>query len=224
MPLPPLHRIGLIEVEDLTPPAPPGFLQLRRQRLRARYEDGTESEPFAFDSVERTALDAVVVAPYFRDDSGQIVIYLRSSLRPACAQRPLASRPLPEKDTLGTMWELPAGLLEPEECGAAGLAACGARELEEELGFDIAAEHFFPLGHATFPSGGVIGERHHFFRVAVSPHQRGKPSEDGSVLEQRAQIATLTLHEALALCRSGDLEDGKTEIALRRLAEVSDEL
>jgi ADP-ribose pyrophosphatase len=44
------------------------------------------------------------------------------------------------------------------------------------------------------------------------------------VLEQRAQIATTSLDEALALCRSGEIEDGKTEIALRRLAEVGDAL
>jgi ADP-ribose pyrophosphatase len=216
MPLPPLPPVALEEVEDLSPSQPDGFLRLRRQRLRLTH-DGAPPGAFLYDRVERKALDAVVVAAHYEAD-GQRWVYLRSAIRPPAALRPEALRPLAEKETLGVLWELPAGLVEPDECSAEGLARCAARELEEELGFALAPAVFRPLGPATFPSCGVIGERHHFFEVEVKPAERGTPSEDGSVLEAGAVIAAVTLHEALQLLDAGVIEDGKTEIGLRRLA------
>jgi ADP-ribose pyrophosphatase len=67
---------------------------------------------------------------------------------------------------------------------------------------------------------GAIGERHHFFRVEVSPREQRTPSEDGSVLERRAAIAAVPLPEALQLASEGALEDSKTELGLRRLADA----
>lgn len=147
-------------------------------------------------------------------------MYLRSALRPPAALRPPQCRPLPEKDTLGSLWELPAGLVEADECNVEGLRRCAARELEEELGFDVEPTRFAGLGPATFPSAGVVGERHHFFHVEVVPDRRGRPSEDGSALEAKALVVALPLAEALDLVRGGAIEDGKTEIGLRRLAEI----
>ncbi len=217
MALPPLPRIELVEVDDLSPPGDAGFLRLRRQRFRIRRGDQL-SEPFLYDRVERKALDAVVVAAHYRDEKGQPRVYLRSAIRPPAALRPEALRPLREAPTLGVLWELPAGLVESDECSPEGLQRCAARELEEELGFAIDPARFEGLGPATFPSCGVIGERHHFFAVEVDPSQRGTPSEDGSVLESDAQIVAVTLEEALGHLDAGVIEDGKTEIALRRLA------
>jgi ADP-ribose pyrophosphatase len=219
MPVPPLPRIDLVVVDDLMPPEAAGFLRPWRRRLRVRYADGTESAPFLYDGVDRAALDAVVVAAHYLE-RGERWVYLRSAVRPPAALRPPEACPLPEKPTLGVMWELPAGLVEPTECSREGLRACAARELGEELGFAIAAERFASLGHAVFPSAGVIGERHHFFHVEVDPATRGEPGEDGSVLESRALIAPVPLAEARALLARGDIEDAKTEIGLRRLAEV----
>ncbi len=221
MPLPPLPVVEVDVVEDLSPPQPSGFMRLERRRLRLRYADGTASAAFVHDSVGRAALDAVVIAAHYRDGARRMV-FLRTALRPNARLRPAECRPLPEKPALGTLWELPAGLVEPDECqrGEPGLAACAARELEEELGLTVAAAALDRLGPATFPCAGVIGERHHYFAVEVDPAARRTPGEDGSVLEQRALIAALELGEAIALCRRGDIEDSKTEIALRRLAEL----
>lgn len=219
MPLPPLPEIALGEVEDLSPPGQGnGYLRLRRLLLRAERAGAAPSEPFVYDSVERKALDAVVIAAHFVED-GRRKVYLRSALRPPAYLRPREQRPLPEKPTLGVLWELPAGLVEPGECSPEGLLRCASRELEEELGFAVDPAHFAPLGPASFPSAGVIGERHHYFRVEVDPARRAAPAEDGSVLERDAVIVAVDLEEAVAFCRSGDIEDSKTEIALRRLAE-----
>lgn len=220
MPLPPLPEVEFVLAEDLTPDDGDGFLRLRRRRLKVRRADGSESAPFVYDSVDRRALDAVVVAAHYRDDDGTRWVYLRSALRPPAALRPPECRPLPEKDTLGSLWELPAGLVELDECSSEGLVRCAARELEEELGFDVEPRHFAGLGPATFPSAGVVGERHHFFHVEVAPGTRGKPSEDGSALEAEALVVAVPVAEALDLVRGGAIEDGKTELGLRRLAEI----
>jgi ADP-ribose pyrophosphatase len=220
MPLPALPSIELRVAQDQSGSVGPGFLRLRRRLLHARYPDGSESEPFSYDSVERTALDAVVVAAHYLGGGGQRFVYVRSALRPPVSLRPMACRPWPEKSRLGLLWELPAGLVEPEECSREGLARCAARELGEELGFDMPPEALRPLGPSTFPAPALIGERHHYFHVAVSPEQRKTPSEDGSVLERGAAVLALPLDEALALVGSGEIEDAKTELGLRRLAEI----
>ena len=217
MPLPPLPEIALREVEDLSPPeARRGYLRLRRSRLTAQRPGGEPSEPFVYDSVERVALDAVVIAAHFVDE-GRRKVYLRTAVRPPAFLRPLERRPLPEKPTLGVLWELPAGLVEADECSPEGLRRSAARELEEELGFAIDPARFEPLGPPSFPSAGVIGERHHYFQVEVDPARRGTPAEDGSVLERDALIEAITVDEAVSLCWSGEIEDSKTEIALQRL-------
>ena len=155
MPLPELPPIELAEVEDLLPDSPPGFLRLHRKRLVADYADGVRSEPFVYDWVHREALDAVVIAAHFENAEGVRCVYLRSALRPPARQRPERCRPLRERASLGHLWELPAGLVEPDECNEAGLAVCAARELHEELGFEVPAGSLLPLGPASFPSPGV---------------------------------------------------------------------
>lgn len=219
MALPPLPRIELVLDEDRSPEADAGFLRLRRRRLRVRRPDGSLSEPFTYDSVDRQALDAVVVAAHYADGQGRRMVYLRSAIRPPAWHRPESCRPMPEKDTLGVLWELPAGLVESDECSLDGLRRCAARELGEELGFHLPPDLFEPLGPATFPTPGVIGERHHFFHVEVEPARRQTPSEDGSVLEQQALIAAVELAEALQAAGRGEIEDAKTELGLWRLAE-----
>jgi ADP-ribose pyrophosphatase len=219
MELPPLPKFVLSEVEDLSPPADEGFLRLRRRRFRLERPGAAPSEAFTFDNVERRALDAVVVAAYFAR-GGERWVYLRSSIRPALWLRPLEQRPLPERDTLGALWELPAGLVEPHECSERGLLECAARELHEELGVWVEPARLQPLGLATFPSCGIIAERHHFFQVEVSGDTLAEPSGDGSVLERDAVIVALPLADALSFARSGAIEDAKSELGLRRLADA----
>jgi len=218
--LPPLPPLQLVLIEDRIVGGEGGFMQLRRAQL-AVVADGAQSKPFTYDTLQRSRLDAVVIAAHFRDPGGARRVYLRSALRPPCFLRPEDARPVPEKETLGALWELPAGLVEKDERSAEGLRQCAARELAEELGFAVPAARMAELGPSTFPSPGIIGERHFFFHCEVDPATRGVPSEDGSVLEQGAVIVDLALEEALALCRRGEIEDAKTELALRRLAELA---
>jgi ADP-ribose pyrophosphatase len=187
-----------------------GFVNIQRVDLVARYPAGSVSAPFAYDIATRGALDAVVIVAHYVE-AGTPHVYLRSAVRPPCALRTL------EPKHHGLLWELPAGLVEPGE----EPASCAVRELLEELGFASESRNMRPLGHWTFPAPGVIGERHVFFAIEVDPKLRRQPTEDGSALEHGAAVLALPLGSALSHCATGAIVDAKTELALRRFAEVA---
>jgi ADP-ribose pyrophosphatase len=214
-----LPKIELELLEDLSPDAPKGFLRLVRRRYRARYPDGTQSAPFVYDAVDRPAIDAVVIVAHFAAPDGSRRVYLRSAVRPPLAMRDPARSPLPN-DACGTgLWEVPAGMVEVSEQSVTGVVRAAQRELEEELGFSLPVETIKALGPSAFPCPGVVAERHFYFEVSVSPDTRKEPSLDGSALERFGKVVDVSLEAALAMCRSGQIEDSKTELALRRLAE-----
>jgi ADP-ribose pyrophosphatase len=76
-----------------------------------------------------------------------------------------------------------------------------------------------PLGSSTYPTPGLIGERHFFFEVVVEPATRQEPTCDGSPLERFGRVIALEVGHALELCRRGAIDDAKTELGLRRLVE-----
>lgn len=211
--------IGLELLEDLTPADQHGFLRLLRGRYRANYPDGTQSAPFVYDAVGRIALDAVVILAHFEAQPGVPHVYLRSALRPPLALRDLVRPPLSTAAQAGALWELPAGLVEAEEQSESGVVQSAQRELHEELGFEVELEALHGLGPSTFPAPGFVAERHFYFEVSVDPSSRGEPSLDGSALERFGVVVDVPLERALSMCRSGEIQDAKTELALRRFAE-----
>lgn len=217
--LPEVPSIRLQVVEDLTPEQPAGFLRLVRRRLVALAMDGTRSAPFVYDEVDRNAIDAVVVAAYFFDPEGVAHVYLRSATRPPVALRDPARSPFEQLREHRGLWELVAGLVEPVEVSPSGVIDCARRELAEEIGFEVGSECIQALGPSTTPCPGVIGERHYYYRVEVDPRRRRSPSLDGSVLEQLGAIIEVPLADALSACCTGEIEDAKTELGLRRLFE-----
>jgi ADP-ribose pyrophosphatase len=146
-------------------------------------------------------------------------VYLRSALRPPLYFRDASRSPVAESGT-GALWELPAGLIEPGEQTERGVFEAARRELAEELGFTVECADFHALGAPTLPAAGFIAERHFFVQVEVRPDQRGEPTLDGSALERCGRVIALPLAQALDLCRAGRIEDAKTELGLRRLADV----
>lgn len=220
MPLPPLpkHSLSLVSERVI---GEGGFMRIKRWRLRAHLASGAVSDEFVYDCLDRDRLDAVIIAPHFRDPkSKRRFVYLRSSLRPPVFFRPMDVRPFEEKPTLGSVWELPAGLVERDERSPDGLKRCAARELLEEVGFTVEPSEVAELGPSMFPVPATVGERHFYFHVEVDPSRIGAPTEDGSALEREATIVAIPLDEALALVRAGEIEDLHSEIGLRRLAEI----
>lgn len=187
-----------------------GFLRLRRLTLRNHYADGSRSDTYAYDLVERTALDAVAIVLVVRGRD-ELRVCLRSALRP-----PLAFR---EDGASSVQWEVPAGLIEPAETGPEGVRACAAREALEEVGAKLAVDAFETLGPPVSLSPGVMAEKLHFAVAEMDPDARVAPTEDGTPVEEHAEVRFVPLSEALAACREGLIGDIKTELALRRLEE-----
>jgi len=208
LPSPPDVRAVIVRDASATATALGGFVNVRRLEVAVALPGAPLSRSFPFDIATRRAIDAVVVVAHFDRDQVRHV-YLRSCPRPALMLHEGGAR-------AGNLWELAAGLIDPGESPR----EAAARELHEELGFDVAAEALVPLGTLTYPAPGFIAEQHHYFHVAVDPAQRGTPTEDGSPLEKDARVLTCPLEDALAHCRAGRIVDAKTELALRRLAEV----
>lgn len=186
-----------------------GFLVLRRTEL-VTIANGARSSAFPYDAVDRRALDASVMAVHHREE-GRVCVWLRSCVRPPIALRHGAHGTPPLSPVL---WELPAGLVEPGESPR----AAAAREIAEELGFEVAESAVLDLGPATHPAPALIGELHHFFHVEVDPKTRTEPAGDGSAVEAGAVVVAVPLDEALAACARGEIRDEKTELALRRLS------
>jgi len=209
--LPPPPRVALTVARDRTAEsrADGGFVNVRRVDVVVRYPDGSASEAFAYDVVERAAIDAVAIVAYVRGGAGERDVYLRTAPRV----------PLLLRDAIGiaeaNLWEIPAGLIDAGESPR----QAAARELEEELGFRVDPGALEELGGWVCPVPGLAAERHFYFCVDVGSFPRGKPTEDGSPLERGASIERFPLSSLLAHARAGHLRDAKTELALRRFAE-----
>jgi ADP-ribose pyrophosphatase len=219
-----MHTVAEIEiVEDYTARArcDEGFLRLRRLRARNRRTDGSRSREYPIDVVDRPTLDAVAVCLWARTPAG-IEVLTRRGLRPAAYFRRGRTPALPEREYL-LVEEIVAGVLEPGERGLDALRRRAADEAREEAGIEIAAERLEVLGAPFFPLPGIVSEKIHIVagevpRGAVTGPHPAPREGDGSPLEEGAVLEWRGLQAAIAACEAGEIEDGKTEIALRRLA------
>jgi ADP-ribose pyrophosphatase len=103
-----------------------------------------------------------------------------------------------------TLWEVPAGTLEPDE----PLEACARRELAEETGYT--AETMTYLGY-LYASPGVMDEKLHLFVAEglTAGEMRPEPGE-------QLQPVTVRLDEAVRWCLDGTIKDAKTVTLLLR--------
>ena len=226
---PAVHSPGMPEVtdievvEDTTARArcDEGFLRLRRLRARNRRADGSSSREYPIDVIDRPTLDAVAVCLFARTPRG-VEILTRRGLRPAAYFRRGRTPVLPEPEYL-LVEELVAGVLEPGEVGLDALRLRGAAEVREETGLEVVPARLELLGGPFFMLPGIASEKIHLLAGEIArppgPDTWSAPDEgDGSPMEEGAVLAWRELHAAIASCERGDIEDAKTELALRRLA------
>jgi ADP-ribose pyrophosphatase len=197
-----------------------GFLVLRRYKLRNRRPDGSTSDLYACDFVERpVGLDAVAVAIY-RRAGDTVEVLLRSALRPPLALGRDVKLAIPEEPRSPRAFEIVAGLIETSDDGLEGVRTRAAAEVFEEAGYQVEPSALVSLGASTLPMPGVIPERLYLFAVEVAAGAVPEiPEGDGSAMEEGAEIIWRPLGAAIAACAAGELEDTKTELALRRLAD-----
>jgi ADP-ribose pyrophosphatase len=219
-----MPRVTAIEiVEDRTAVSrcDEGFLHVRRYRAVNRRADGSASREYPIDVIDRPTLDAVAVCLWAEGPRGPEVL-LRRGLRPAAWFRK-GQRPVLDEPTYLLLEELVAGVVEPGERGLEGLRRRASEEAEEEAGVAVAPERLEPLGGPFFMLPGIASEKIHLLAARIPRGDRQGPwpapgCGDGSPLEEGAELLWRPLAEAIAACERGEIEDAKTEIALRRLA------
>ena len=101
-----------------------------------------------------------------------------------------------------TLWEVPAGTVEPNE----PLEACAKRELLEETGYTAAKWH--SLGF-LYASPGVLDEKLHLFVAEELTAGDAKPEPD-----EQLEPVTVRLDDAIRMCLDGTIRDAKTITSL----------
>jgi ADP-ribose pyrophosphatase len=103
-----------------------------------------------------------------------------------------------------TLWEVPAGTLEPNE----PLEACARRELLEETGYTAA--RWQSLGY-LYASPGVMDEKLHLFIAEELTPGPAKPEPD-----EQLEPVTVSRADAISMCLDGTIRDAKTMTLLLR--------
>jgi ADP-ribose pyrophosphatase len=197
-----------------------GYLRLYRWRLRNTYDDGSVSPEYSCDVVDRAGIDAVAVVLYtIEPDTRTVKVLLRETLRPGLLLRAQRDLPLPEVREKPVNWEIVAGVIEPGERGMSAINHRAALEVQEEAGFEVYGPAVTDLGAGILPTPGPFPEKIYLKAVEVDPEEQGSPIGDGSPMEQGAVLRWFELGTAIQMCVNGQIEDAKTEIALRRLAQ-----
>ncbi len=101
-----------------------------------------------------------------------------------------------------TLWEIPAGTLEPNE----PLEDAAKRELMEETGYS--ADRWRSLGY-FYASPGVLDEKLHLFVAEGLTTGEAKPEAD-----EQLEPVTVRFDEAMRMLLAGEIKDCKTVTAL----------
>ena len=208
---------GIEVVEDVTSRSrcDEGFLHVKRLVCRNRHADDSTSRDYRVDVVDRPVPDAVAVLVWRRVAGGTEVL-TRKTLRPAAHFRSTLPLPVPDPRPYLLLEELVAGVLEPEDRGEAGLRRRAAEETWEEAGFRVSPEDVELLGGSFFLAPGILSEKIHPTAVEVTGRPQETPEGDGSPLEEGATLHWWPIDALLEACRTGAVEDAKTEVMVGR--------
>ncbi len=196
-----------------------GFLRIARLVVRNRYDDGSSSEPYPCDVMTRPGSDAVVAVLYEIDLEGRVWVLLRESPRVPVYLRKDKSFVHPDRREYLALHEVVAGLVEDVDGpGLPGLRHRAVAEAKEEAGLDVPADAFHPIGDETFASPGTTDEKLYFVAGGTAL-ETGGATGDGAVMAEWCELHRFELGAAIRACRTGDIPDMKTEVALLRLAD-----
>lgn len=215
-----LKEISIIEDITSKSRCDKGFVRLRRLKVRHRYADGSESALYPCDIVELPSIDAVVAVIFWVDQDRRIQIGLRTNIRPAVYFR--KDHPVKTRRN-GKLYlyllELVAGGVECRDLDEGGLRQRVLQEVYEEAGFRCSYEQVIPLGGGTFSSPGISAEKLFFFALQIDPKEQEPPPGVGHPMVETSEVRFVELSDALAMCHKGEIEDTKTEVGIRRLAD-----
>lgn len=211
----------IVERSDAESRFPDPFLSLHRLTLRNIHEGGEAGPEYPYDAVLRRWLDAVTLI-LVAEVEGEQCVCLRSCIRPPLLLRGEADLPIPDREALHSLWELPAGLIEDGDRGPDGIRRRAAAEALEETGYGLEPDRFEIARCAPFLSPGTIPERIWYATARVDDTtSAAEPEGDGSEVEAGAVVRWIPVDEAVAMCDRCEILDAKTEIGIRRLAAAS---
>lgn len=199
-----------------------GYIKVLRLDVRNRYSDGSTSETYPCDVMSRPQSDAVVAVLYSVGEGGEIEVVLREAPRVPIYLRKDKTFVHPDPVEYLSLLEMVAGVVEPSDPpGIEGLRERAQAEALEEAGVSIDPADFQALGGETFASPGVTDEKLYFVAGALPAGEvgSGAPKGDGSTMEEWCVLHRFELGRAIEACRSGEIPDMKTEVALLRLAD-----
>jgi len=101
-----------------------------------------------------------------------------------------------------TLWEVPAGTLEPDE----PIEDAAIRELIEETGYRAGKMQYFGFFYA---SPGVMDEKLHLYFATELTAGEAKPE-----IDEELEPHTIRFDEAIRMALSGEIVDAKTVTAL----------
>jgi ADP-ribose pyrophosphatase len=215
-----LRAIEIVEDRTAESRCDQGFLKVARLRLQNVYDDGHRSAVYACDVVSRPGSDAVVAALYRFGPERRIDVVLRAAPRAPIYLRRTKRLILPDDREHLALLEVVAGILEAGDGGGeAGLRRRAAAEAREEAGCVRPEESFAVIGAGAFASPGTSDEKVYYCAGDIGDAPLCPPAGDGSVMEECAELLVRELSEAIDACRTGEIPDMKTEIALLRLAD-----
>lgn len=160
---------------------------------RVRFPDGTEGEQVLIYHPGAAAVVPVLSDPRGPDPQ----ILLLKQYRYAIG---------------GSLWEIPAGRLEPNEAPI----ACAERELLEETG--CRCETLAPLT-SLWTTPGFTNEKIHLF-IATGLTQGASAREADEFIE----VVPMRLSATLRMIRDGEITDAKTLVAILYMSGFSDVL
>lgn len=211
--------IGVELIQDISALSSPvrGYLRRLRHRVKTVMSDGSRSDTYIHDLVDREA---------GRRDSVAIAVFAMRGARPQVLLREQFRYGAYVATGVTSTFELVAGVLDPGETPA----QAAARELAEETGIDADPSAMTPLGPEFFALPSILTERVFPFAAEVTPELlervlRVVPRGDGSPVEDAAQLLALPLSEALAWTARATpprIADARTELILARLAQAID--
>ena len=215
-----LESIEIVEDRTEGSRCDEGFLRVTRLLVRNLYEDGSKSVTYPCDIVTRPGSDAVVAVLYEIDAEGHIMVLLRESPRVPVYLRKDKHFEHPDPREYLVLHEVVAGLVEDGDgAGLPGLRHRAAAETLEEAGLTVDSQVFSALGGETFASPGTTDEKLYYVAGHVPLEAAKGGGGEGSVMEEWSELHRFELGAAIRACRTGEIPDLKTEVALLRLAD-----
>ncbi|HJM57471.1 MAG: NUDIX hydrolase [Planctomycetes bacterium] len=216
-----LTAIEIVGDRTATSRCDEGYIKVARLDVRNVYSDGSTSKTYSCDVMSRPQSDAVVAVLYALDGEGGIEVVLREAPRVPIYLRRDKEFVHPDPREYLSLHEVVAGVVEASDpAGIEGLRVRAHAEALEEAGVTIDPGDFQPLGDESFASPGVTDEKIYFVAGHVpSGQEAATPQGDGSTMEEWCVLHRFELGRAIEACRTGEIPDMKTEVALLRLAD-----